>query len=58
MMVSFVKDTKRFWREREQSRIALDVKRANAPPSEKKRIRAHIRSDIRFLRTGRLLSKP
>ncbi len=48
--MDYITDTKKFWQERRQFRIALDKKRANV--SENKRILEQIYSDIRFLKTG------
>jgi hypothetical protein len=55
-MVSYLKDTKKYWQAREQARIALDSKRAKASPMTKARVAEHLASDIRFLKTGRVVS--
>jgi len=55
-MVNYIKDTNKYWQAREQSRIALDSKRARAPLSEKRKMAGHIASDVRFLKTGRVIS--
>jgi hypothetical protein len=48
----YLKDTKRFWRIRNNSRVALDKKRTQASFSEKVKIAEKLRSDAEFLRSG------
>ena len=52
----YVKDTKKFWQERDKARAALDRKRASAPYAEKLRVTENLREDTAFLKTGRIVS--
>ena len=52
----YMKDTKKFWQAREQSRSVLDRKRSNASLSEKITISEKLRSDASFLKSGRMAS--
>jgi len=52
----YMKDTKKFWQAREQSRSTLDKKRSSASLSEKMGISEKLRSDASFLKSGRIVS--
>ena len=52
----YVKDTKKFWQERDRARAALDQKRANAPYAEKLKVTENLREDTAFLKSGRIVS--
>ena len=54
--VNYLKDTKRFWQTREKARKNLDTKRTSASYSEKVTIADKLRSDARFLKSGRIIS--
>ena len=54
--IPYIKDTKRFWQERESARIALDKKRANVPYAQKVKTAEKLRSDAHFLKSGRVVS--
>jgi hypothetical protein len=56
MVSNYIKDTKKYWQVREKSRITLDLKRSSASPSDKARETKNIASDVRFLKTGRVIS--
>jgi hypothetical protein len=57
MTTHYVKDTKKFWRERETARVAFDKKRANAPFDQKIRESEQLRSDASFLKKGKIVLK-
>lgn len=48
----YMKDTKKFWRARNEARVALDKKRAQAPFSEKVKLAEKLRADAEFLKSG------
>ena len=50
-----MKDTKKFWQEREKARVSLDKMRANASRVDKARIADKLRSDADFLKTGQVV---
>ena len=54
--VSYIKDTKKFWRVREKARTALDKERANATNTVKVKIAEKMRSDANFLKSGQIVS--
>ena len=54
--VNYLKDTKRFWQTHEKARRNLDAKRASVSYSEKLTIASKLRSDARFLKSGRIIS--
>lgn len=54
--VNYLKDTKRFWQTREKARRNLDAKRASVSYSEKVTTASKLRSDARFLKSGRIIS--
>jgi len=54
--VNYLKDTKGFWQAREKARKNLDAKRADVSYSEKVNIADKLRSDARFLKSGRIAS--
>ena len=54
--IHYMKDTKAFWQEREKSRSALDKKRRNMSFSKKVKYLEKLRSDLDFLKSGRLVS--
>lgn len=49
----FIKDTKSFWREREQAREKLDAKRSSESASRKAEVAEKLRKDAIFLKSGR-----
>ena len=51
-----MRDTKAFWKERDEARSALDKKRANVSYPEKVKIARKLRSDADFLKSGRIVS--
>lgn len=51
----YLKDTKKFWYARKVSRAKLDDKRANASSDKKAEITKKLRSDITFLKKGRII---
>jgi hypothetical protein len=48
----YMKDTKKFWQIRNETRVALDKKRTQTPLSQKAKIAEKLRSDAEFLRSG------
>lgn len=54
--VNYLKDTKKFWQTREKARRNLDTKRASVSFSKKATIAGKLRSDARFLKSGRIIS--
>ena len=48
----YIRDTKKFWRKRNESRVAFDKKRTQASFSQKAKIAEKLRSDAEFLRSG------
>jgi len=48
----YMKDTKKFWQKRHESRVTLDEKRTQAPFSEKVKTAEKLRSDAEFLKSG------
>lgn len=53
---SYIKDTTKFWEEREKARAVLDKERANASYSDQVKTAQKLRSDADFLKTGRIVS--
>lgn len=54
--VDYLKDTKKFWQTREKARRNLDAKRAGVSFGKKATIAEKLRSDARFLKSGRIIS--
>jgi hypothetical protein len=54
--VNYLKDTKKFWQERAEARIALDKKREGASLSAKKKEAKQLEDDALFLKSGRAVS--
>jgi hypothetical protein len=50
MSIHYIKDTKKFWQEREIARTALDKKRSGMTNDQKKRETKQVRSDYLFLK--------
>ena len=48
----YIKDTKKFWKTRNESRAALDRKRATASFPQKAKIAGKLRSDAKLLKSG------
>ena len=48
----YMKDTKKFWQTRNESRVALDKKRTQTSFSQKAKIAEKLRSDAEFLKSG------
>ncbi len=55
-MANYIKDTQKYWQERTQHRVALDRKRDGASSLEKRKMEERISSDVRFMRTGKIIS--
>lgn len=53
---NYMKDTRKFWQAREKARVTLDTKRANVSYAEKAEIAEKLRSDARFLKSGKIVS--
>lgn len=53
---NYMKDTRKFWQAREKARVTLDAKRANVSYAEKAKIAEKLRSDARFLKSGKIVS--
>ncbi len=51
----YLKTTREFWLTRKASRASLDNERANASPAEKAEIVEKLRSDITFLKSGKII---
>ncbi len=51
-----MKDTKKFWPERESARTILDTKRSSVPYPQKVRVAEKLRSDAHFLKSGKIIS--
>jgi hypothetical protein len=52
----YLKDTKKFWDERNKARAALDKKRTKASHAEKAKIAKQIKLDALLLKTARPIS--
>ena len=48
----YIKDTKKFWRTRNESRVVLDKKREGDSFAQKEKIAEKLRSDANFLKKG------
>ncbi len=48
----YMKDTKKFWQARNESRVALDKKRTQTSFSQKTKVAEKLHSDAKFLRSG------
>jgi len=53
---NYIQDTRKFWEERRKARKNLDRKRADASYSEKVTIAEKLRSDMVFLKSGRIIN--
>ena len=52
----YMKDTKKFWRTCEKARSTLDKQRANASYSVRAKTAQKLRSDVKSLKSGRVVS--
>ena len=55
--INYMKDTKKFWQDREDARAALDKKRSKESYSQKIRVVEKLRSDAVFLKGGKITSR-